>query len=160
MGDIATHAGISRVWLYRHFDNRDALVGRLLLREAQRFIAGFLAFNEPERPTAEVAVDAFVYVVGFLREHPLVQRMLEKDTEVSMQYLSTGITPVLNLVISAATTHLVERTAMPEREARAVMETIARLIYSIIASSDVATNFNDPDELRGFAEMILPRLLT
>ena len=159
MSQIAAEAGISRVWLYRYFENRDAVVRALIGREAKRFLAGLIARDDPNMPVTDSVISAFDHVVVTLRSHELLQRVLLTEPEVLAPFLASGTGPVLRIAVDSSAGFLQARAGMSPAEARAVAETMLRLVMSIVVNNDTTIDFDDPRQRRAFARRIIPKLL-
>lgn len=98
MADIARRAGISRASLYRRWPHVRAVVAALVTRE---FSA--LATQSPDLGGTgrEAVVSAVTHLVGTLRVHPLVRKIVEVDPEFLIPYLlhRTGATSDAQLAI-------------------------------------------------------------
>jgi AcrR family transcriptional regulator len=159
MSQIAADVGISRVWLYRYFENRDAVMRALLGRETQRLIDEFATIDDPSAPFIDVAVDAFDHVVGSLRANDLIQGVLHNEPQVVAPFVAAGTAPLLRIAVDVVAKALRERVGMTPVEARAVGETLLRLVVSIVATNDVGVDFDDPRQRRAYARRVLPRLI-
>src|SRR5258708_39573373 len=73
MDDVARRAGVSRVTIYRHFENKDVLVEAVVLDEVRRFLDELGAFLEEFDDDADRAVEGFVFTVTRLRRHTLLR---------------------------------------------------------------------------------------
>jgi AcrR family transcriptional regulator len=159
MSQLAADAGISRQWLYRHFENRDAVVTALLAREARHFVAELLRRDRPDAPFVDVVIDAFDYVVGALRAHALLQRILVTEPETVAPFLASGTGPLLQMATETTVVAIRGRTSFTPAEARAVAETILRLVLSVVVNNHTTIDFDDPRHRRAYAQRIIPRLL-
>ncbi len=157
MAQLAEGAGISRVWLYRHFANKDAVVAALLVRESNRFQAGLLVLVQDTRPAAEVVTDAFVQSVTTLRSHPVLRRILDNEPEVVGQYVVNGIGPLLRLAIDGIAAYLSVNGAGAEPEM--VAETLVRLVVFALLNNDTTVDYDDPAALRRYAAVTVRSLL-
>src|SRR6476620_1485036 len=79
LADVARRAGVSRMTVYRHFDDFDSLVSALLTRELTAVITQ-VESEVATLPTArERLVEAAVRTVARTSEHPLYRRVLDLD---------------------------------------------------------------------------------
>jgi len=159
MSQLAADAGISRQWLYRYFENRDAVVTALLARESRRFVAELMLRDRPDAPFVDVVIDAFDYVVGSLRAHALLQRVLVTEPETVAPFLASGTGPLLQVATETAVAAIRQRTALTPAEARAVAETLLRLVLSVVVNNHTTIDFDDTRQRRAYAQRIIPRLL-
>lgn len=158
MAQLAEGAGISRVWLYRHFANKDAVVAALLVRESNRFQAELLVLVQDTRPAVEVVTDAFVQSVTTLRTHPVLRRILDNEPEVVGQYVVDGIGPLLRLAIDGIAAYLSVNGASAEPEM--VAETLVRLVVFALLNNDTTVDYDDPAALRRYGAVTVRSLLT
>lgn len=159
MSQLAADAGISRQWLYRYFENRDAVVTALLARESRRFVAELGMRDRPGAPFVDVVIDAFDYVVGALRGHALLQRVLVTEPDTVAPFIVTGTGPLLQMATETAVAAIRRRTALTPSEARAVAETLLRLVISVVVNNQTTIDFDDVRQRRAYAQRIIPRLL-
>ncbi|MCW2498095.1 helix-turn-helix domain-containing protein [Jatrophihabitans sp.] len=85
MADIARHAGVSRATMYRRWPNVTAVVGALVTREFGRLATSLAAV--PEHDARPALVAGVVQVVGAIRTHPLLRKIIEVDPELLLPYL-------------------------------------------------------------------------
>lgn len=104
LADVARRAGVSRMTVYRQYDDLGTLVSALLTRELTDVMA---AVEEEVRhlPTArERLVEAALRVVRRMDEHPVYRRVLDLDPELLMPLVVDrfGSTQHAALVLIAA----------------------------------------------------------
>lgn len=161
MNDITRRAGLARMTLYRRFANKQELVEATLLREA----AGFLADLQHEidaHDTVEAKLtEGFVFTVETLREHELLNRLLETEPEATVPHFTVQGTPL----IAAAAEFLaseISRTIPDSRsheELLVVAELTVRLVVSFVLTPSTTIDLDDPDVSRAFARNHLGPLL-
>ncbi len=159
MSQLAADVGISRVWLYRYFSNRDAVVAGLLGREAKRFIDALVALIDPSVPVVKGVADAFEFAVVTLRGHELLQRVLTLEPEVAAPFITSGIGPMLQAAGRVIAGHLEHSAGMDRDEANIVSDAILRLVMSIVVNNETRVDFDDPEQRRAFIDRIVPRLV-
>ena len=86
MADIARNAGVSRATLYRRWPNVQAVVAELMTREFGR-LAAALSGGAPSEDARGGLVRGVVQVVGQVRRHPLLRKILDVDPEMLLPYL-------------------------------------------------------------------------
>jgi AcrR family transcriptional regulator len=159
MSQVARDAGISREWLYKHFRNRDALAVAVLRREAVRFIDG-LAVRAFHSVDVESAVtDAVIYAIEFLRDHALLQRIVRSEPDALGPALLHDAAPVLGLAVQTGAGYLSALSDLTPEEATVVAETLVRLVASTAVAPRGALDLHDPDQLRRYAEAVVPAVL-
>lgn len=159
MSQLAEEAGISRVWLYRFYENRDAVIRGLLGREAHRFLVSLARHFDLSLPLADAVVEAFLFAVETLRGHELLQRVLLDEPEFAAPFLTTNSGPLLRIAGDAMAVLVAPMGAMEIADARLVIETLLRLALSIVVNNDAMVDFDDPAQRRAYAEAIIPRLV-
>lgn len=85
MADIARQAGVSRATMYRRWPNVQAVVGELLTREFGALAAPLASASPDDARSALVA--GVVQIVGEVRVHPLLRKIVDVDPEVLLPYL-------------------------------------------------------------------------
>jgi AcrR family transcriptional regulator len=86
MADIARQAGVSRATMYRRWPNVQAVVGELLTREFGALAAPLAAVQAGE-PARQTLVAGVVQIVGQVRKHPLLRKIVDVDPEILLPYL-------------------------------------------------------------------------
>jgi AcrR family transcriptional regulator len=79
MRDVSVASGVSRGTLYRYFPSRHALLVELAAREGLRFKQEMLDAIETAPPGAARLHVALQHAVRRVREHPVLQRLVETD---------------------------------------------------------------------------------
>jgi len=79
MRDVSAISGVSRGTLYRYFPSRDALLDELARHEARLFKERMRAAIENAPPGAERVRVALEHATRHVREHALLQRLLDTD---------------------------------------------------------------------------------
>src|SRR5688572_16314571 len=85
MEDVARRAGVSRVTVYRHVANKEALVEQVLRREFQRHVGHYLAAVQAAGTAADRVVEGYLSAITAIRRNPLLSGLLpvELDALVS-----------------------------------------------------------------------------
>ncbi|MFI9508237.1 TetR/AcrR family transcriptional regulator [Nocardia sp. NPDC052566] len=143
MAQLAAAAGISRVWLYRHFDNRDAVMNALITREAQRILAGLEQISWPEDPI-QGCVDYISYGMDFLRHNELLQPLLRSEPAVVLPFLTTDAGPLFRTVTDWVADQLAHWSGLPTGKRLQVAEILTRTTFSIALTPVVTIDFDDP----------------
>lgn len=87
MRDVSALSGVSRPTLYRYFPHRNALLAGLAQREGMRFRERMLRAIEETPPGPERILVALEHATHHVREHPVLQRLLETDPGFLLQGL-------------------------------------------------------------------------
>src|SRR3954451_3529420 len=85
--DIARRAGVSRMTIYRRWDDMQTLLADLLVREWDSALSGALAATAAGSPTPEALAAGVVETVRLLREDELFARIFDVDPELLLPYL-------------------------------------------------------------------------
>lgn len=158
MSQLANDVGISRVWLYQLFDNRDAVARAVLAREAERFLVGMTEAVDASKPLVDVVCAGFEHAVVTLRAHELIRRVLAQEPEMAGAYLTTDLGPTLRSASEFIAAFLGSH-GMAGADARAVAETLLRLAVSIVLNNESAIDFDDPRARRSYIRRVIPRLV-
>lgn len=151
MEQIAGGAGISRVWLYSHFKNRDAIVRELVRREAVQFVSGVAEHLTLEATPAVMVAEAFAYSVGFLRKHTLLNKLLATEPSVLLPFLSVDAGPLLAMAVRSIAPVIRQRTGFSERKSLMLSEWLVRIAASVVLTRHVVFDFDDPETATQFA---------
>lgn len=83
---IANRAGVSRMTVYRKFDDRQAVLAALFNRELGSIVAE--AFTDRPGTQRERIADSMVLAVQRINEHPLMQAVLRHEPEVLTEWVT------------------------------------------------------------------------
>lgn len=158
MSQLASDVGISRVWLYRLFENRDAVARALLEREGRRFLEGLARVVGAETPLEEAVGAGFEHAIVTLRGHELLRRVLAQEPEMAGAYLTADLGPLLRMASEVVAGFLTDR-GLGKADATAVAETLLRLTASIVINNESAIDFDDARARRAYIRRIVPRLV-
>ncbi|MEE4023073.1 TetR family transcriptional regulator [Gordonia sp. PKS22-38] len=159
MSELAADAGISRKWLYRHFDNRDAVVRALIGRDAQRVIDSVTTLYADASDPLDAMIDALTTVVTLLRQDQLLQRLVETEPQALAPFLTTGAATLMRPAIEVTVGLLDEHFGMARTDATLAAEALIRLTLSSVLSEAATTDFDDPEKRREFFAYSVPRLI-
>lgn len=161
MNDITRRAGLARMTLYRRFANKQELVEATLLREVAEFLTDLQGeINDHDTVEAKLT-EGFAFTVETLRDHDLLNRLLETEPETTVPHFTVQGAPL----IAAAAEFLadeISRTAPDTRsheELLVVSELTVRLVLSFVLSPSITIDLDDPQVSRAFARNHLGPLL-
>lgn len=150
---IARRAGVTRVTVYRRFPRKDALVEAVVEREARRLVAEVDARTSRIEDAEARAVESFVQLIGWLRDHALVRRLLATEPESVLRTLTVDAGPV----VAFGTAYVADQIrrgqregAFPEYDPEPVAEIFARYIQSLILTPDTRGRLDDEVAAREF----------
>jgi len=160
--DIARRAGVSKMTVFRRFQNKQGLIEAVIAREVR------LGMEELDRAwrwqdTLEGAlVQAFEFVADFVRGHPLFDRLLRSEPEVLLPLMTVDGAPVLGLYRSLIAARLraevsVGRAACADVDRAA--EVIARLAQSLLLTREGTITLDDHDSIVAFVRLALVPML-
>jgi AcrR family transcriptional regulator len=156
MEDVASRAGLSRQSVYRYFPSKDSLIVALVSREEEKFLDGVrAAFLEHE--DVEAALRASVrFVLGYAREHPLLERLLATDQAVFLPYVTTRAQAALERARDTVLEVLLSREPSADRELlRTVLDGTTRATVSyMLTPSD-----RSPDQIADAVATLMTAVL-
>jgi len=140
MSDVISHAGVSRGTLYRYFPTREELLQNLAAFESARFQqrVGEALRNAPVK-SARLEV-ALLQVTGYVREHPVIQRVLDTEPAFVLRHLREQF-PSLCATTGALLAPLLAETR-PVRDGVATPDQLVDWLTRLMIS---AVLFPDPD---------------
>ena len=158
MSAIAAEAGLSRVWLYRHFENHDAVVRALLARELRAFIAG-VAERGADLGPREALIERLDHALGFLIELDLLERVLESDPDAVVPMLTGQSGSLLRLGVEAVRRDVQALSGQGPARARLIGETLVRVALSVLVTGPVVVDFDDPKARRAYLTFLVDTLV-
>lgn len=160
MDDVARRAGVSRVTVYRHFENKDVLVDAVIMREVRRFLRELGEFADNFDDDEEQIVEAFGFIVTTLRNNRLVQRLLVGEPELFIPQLTTNAGPLIALARSMIVEYTKQRMPdVPEADLAVAAEVGIRLTISLLLTPDSVVDLDDPEQLRAVSARLSETLL-
>jgi AcrR family transcriptional regulator len=163
VADVAGRAGVTRVTVYRRFPRKDALVEAVVVRECRRTIAAVDARISPIAAAEERAVEGFVAMLGAVRTHPLVTRLLAVEPESLLRQLTIEG----GRVIALGTAYVAEQIRrgqrdgeLPAYDPEPVAEILARLAHSLLLTPHGVVPLTDEGAARRFAREYLAPILS
>lgn len=162
MDEISRRAKIARVTLYRRFPGKDALIDAVMQRELHRFLRDLDEALAPFDDLDDRLVEGFIFVLGAIRGHRLLQRVLESEPETILPSLTVHGEPFLGAARDYLAARLVShlgdnRTA---EEVTMVADIVVRLMLSYLLTPQTLVDLDDPDEARAFALRYLRPVLS
>lgn len=162
MADIARQAGVSRATLYRRWPNVQAVVAELMTREFGS-LAQSLIGSGPSASTRETLVSGVVHVVGEVRKHPLLRKILEVDPDVLLPYLveRRGKTTDLQLaLLRAAIADGIADGSIRSGDAGLLARTVLLAAWSFVFTGPLLVARRDCRALDAELAELLERYLT
>ena len=154
--DVVRRAGVARMTVYRRFPRRDDLVGALVRRETQRFLAAVADGIEQADDPRDGVAEAFIAAARFARRHPILRRAAH--TESALSPAENAKLLDLGAIFIAGHIHG-EAPGTPSQPVRWVADVFARLFMTYLAAPPTNPDFDDDDELRRFAHAVLTPMI-
>lgn len=160
IGDVSQRVGLSRVTVYKYFPGKDRLIEAVLLREMRRFLRDVDEAVAPCETLEERLVEGFVFALGWLRKHRLLNRLLRSEPELIVPHLTVRAGPVLTAgreFIASFARREADAGGLPlsDKEIDAVSELLARGVLSFVLTPDSVLGMRTQAETRSFAEHFL-----
>jgi AcrR family transcriptional regulator len=156
MSQLARDAEISREWLYRHYENRNAILAALALREVQQLLEEVAERAVAADDVIESAVESFTHVVTFARGNQLLQRVAADDPQRVAAIVTGRADVVLEFAVDAVATLLTTVGEVAPDRAHLTAETLCRLaLATIIAPGEL----RDPEVMAGYVRSLVTALL-
>lgn len=160
--DVARRAGLARITIYRRFPGRDDLLRAVLLREGRRLLALVDEAVDAVDSLDEQVVEGFTAILQATRTHPLLQRLLVTEGDLTLATLTTHG----GALVALGREHLAGHLLLAQHEGRlapfdvrAVAELLVRLTLSFVLTPDSYLPLATPDDARAFARrFVLPMI--
>ncbi len=156
--DIARRAGVSKMTVFRRFENKRGLIAVVIARELQRGMTELDRAWQHQATLEDALVEGFAFVAGFVRGHPLFDRLLRSEPELLLPLLTVDGGPALELYRSLIAQRLraemsTGRAATPDVDRAA--EVIARLAQSLLLTQQGMITLGDHDSIVAFVRLAL-----
>jgi AcrR family transcriptional regulator len=106
LSDVARRAGVSRMTLYRHYGDLEALLSALMTREFGRLVAEAREHASDLPTTRERVVATVIHGARALAGDPLFGRLLDLDPELLLPYVTVRLGGVQRIAIAGTTEDL------------------------------------------------------
>ena len=165
--DVARRAGVSRPTVYRRWPDLRALVADLMTRElAAVFDAASrdpAAPRDPRRTVRERAVGRFLAVAARLREHPLLNKIIEVDPELLQTYIFDRLGASQRMALG----FIAEQISAGQRDGSVrpgdpvpMAATVLLCIQSLVLSARLVAGLVPPGQRDAEAALLLDRYLS
>jgi AcrR family transcriptional regulator len=162
MDDVARRSGLSRVTIYRRFENKTALIEAVLLRECRRGLA------ELERAVVGLPgmrqrlIEGFAFALRFARQHPLVGGLLRLEPQVILPFMTVRSaipTAVVRAYLAAQLRQARDAGELTTSDVEAVAELMVRIAASFLLNPSSCIPLESAEDMRAFARHYLVPLL-
>lgn len=162
MDTVARRLKLSRMTVYRYFDDKSALFQAVMLRDLQQASHAIEAHLAGLSIEQNPVVEGFALAVTLAREHALVRRLLDTEPEWIVLHMTVEGASMLQFSKAAALAFLRQekfRHWLKEGDLALAAEIFVRLLVSAILTPGGVMASNDPDELRQVARYLVQPLL-
>lgn len=160
--DIARRAGLSRVTVYRNVGGKDEVLRLVMTREAQRAMEELDLALAGEQEAGRTIEIGFAFLVRFVRDHPLFDRLLRTEPETLLPSLTVEGGAFLSFyrtLIAARWRTLQAVGSIAPVDLERAADAAARLAISLVLTPSSLVDADDPDAVAAFArEVLLPML--
>lgn len=160
--DIARRAGVSKMTVFRRFQNKRGLVALVIAREIRRGMAELDQAWQREDTLEQALVQGFEFVGRFVGGHPLFDRLLRSEPEVLLPLMTVDGGPALSLYRSLIAQRLRAEVDAGRAATTAVdraAEVIARLAQSLLLTREGTITLDDRATLAAFVRLALLPML-
>ncbi len=164
--DVAKRAGLGRATVYRRFPSKAALTEAVLHSEFRTYLAGSTAAVAGRTDIADRMAESTAYTVEYLRNHPLVRRLLETEPDAILPALTTDAGLLLEAFREFCLA-LWKRelygdapiSADIEQHLRTVAELHIRITLSLLLTPQTIIELDTAEQARAFARRYLAPML-
>jgi len=133
--DAAREAGLSRATVYRYFPGgREELVGAVVAWEHARFFTRLYEEVRSADSLEEVMERGLAFAHRSIRDHEVLQRILQTEPEVLLPTLTVESTGTQGLIAGFLLPYLIRHGLAPGVDAAEAADFLARMVLSYIAS--------------------------
>jgi len=162
MDDVARRAGLARVTIYRRFENKNALIEAVLLRECRRCLDALSeAVGRVPRIEGRI-VEGFAFALRYTREHPLIGGLLRVEPQVILPFLTVRAELATSVIRGFLALHLGrarDSGELDQPDVEPIAELMARITTSFLLSPASCIPCRTDDEMRAFARRYLVPLM-
>jgi AcrR family transcriptional regulator len=145
--DAAREAGVSRATVYRYFPGgRGELVNAVVAWEYARFFERLYEEVHTAGSLEEVMERGLVFAHRAIRDHEVLQRILETEPEVLLPTLTVESTGTQTLIAAVLVPYLERHALAPGVDIEMAADFLARMVLSYIASPG-RWDLEDPEQV-------------
>jgi len=144
--DVATRAGVSKMTVFRRFQNKQGLVQVVIAREIRRAMEQLDQVWGREHTLEQRLVLGLTFAVNFVRGHALLDRLLRSEPELLLPLLTVDGAPALALyreLIAARLQAEVRAGRAAPADLDQAAEVIARLAMSLLLTREGTITLDD-----------------
>lgn len=163
MEDVARRAGVSRVTVYRHVANKDALVEQVLQREFQRQAISYVTEMQAAETAQDRIVGGYLRTIQALRQNRLLTGLLSVELDQLVSSMAGSAEHVLSMArIFVAHLLRVEQDAGelgPEVDVDVAADLMVRVAVSFILIPSEVVDLDDDEQTQAMVEAFLLPML-
>jgi TetR/AcrR family transcriptional repressor of uid operon len=160
--DVARRVGLARATVYRHVGTKNHLVELVIEAETRRAVTELDNVLDRQDDAAQAIEAGFVFLVEYVRGHPLFDKVLHREPEILLPALTIDAGPVLGMYRSLIAERLKDwqdRGRIDPVNVERAAEAIVRFAVSLLLTPHGVADADDPGTVAQFArETLLPML--
>jgi AcrR family transcriptional regulator len=160
--DVARRSGLGRATVYRHVGPKKHLIQLVIEAETRRAVAELDDVLRRQDDAAQAIEAGFVFLVRYVRGHPLFDRVLHREPEILLPALTIDGGPALATYRSLIAERLKDwqdRGRIDPVDVDRAAEAIVRFAVSLLLTPHGVADADDPRSVAAFArETLLPML--
>lgn len=159
--DIARHAAVDRVTVYRRLGSKNDVVSAVLAREAQRVFERASSSASKATDIEERIAIIFADLVRDLRGHALFNKLMTMEPQTTFPKVTADAADLLRLAVHFATTVLLEDLDPDDPDhLTARVEIVVRLVHSLFLTPDAVVELKTRAQLIAFARKHVVPIVT
>jgi TetR/AcrR family transcriptional repressor of uid operon len=160
--DVARRIGLARATVYRHVGTKNHLIELVIEAETRQAVAELDDVLSRQDNAAKAIEAGFVFLVRYVRGHPLFDRVLHREPEILLPALTINAGHVLAVYRSLIAERLKDwqdRGHIDPVDIDRAAEAIVRFAVSLLLTPHGVADADDPGTVAAFArETLLPML--
>jgi hypothetical protein len=132
------------------------VLAALALREIHVLLEGIAERAAARDDVVDSVVDAFTYAVGEVRDHPLLQRVVESEPQRLTATVAAHGDAVFRIAVDAVASLLMTIGELGEQRTRLIAETLVRLALATVIAPGA---LRAPDDLASYVRALTTALL-
>jgi AcrR family transcriptional regulator len=160
--DVARRVGLARATVYRHVGTKNRLVELVIEAETRRAVAELDDVLNRYDDAAQAVEAGFVFFIGYVRGHPLFDKVLHREPEILLPALTIDAGPVLATYRSLIAERLEDwrnRRRIDPVDVDRAAEAMVRFAVSLLLTPHGVADADHPETVAAFArETLLPML--
>lgn len=164
INDVALEAGLSRRTVYHHFANRQALVGAVLRRTAEAFIAAIQPYVDRAPTLTDQVAEVAVHITQHREDIEFTLRLPQRLYSLMATLLTFHLDQMVDSLVDFWEPRVATAAGRGELagdlDHRQVSEWIIRLTFSFALMPPVVVDLDDDDAIRAFVRRHLRGITT